>query len=85
MKDNVKDKFTIAVMIERMVVGHMLYITALAVCHFLKRSTNKAMIEVAGAALNSGPGYMAWQIIILTYKFYGTKDYIGRVQGLIMS
>ena len=56
-KTNVKDKFAVAVMQGSTVVGHMPYNTAPAVSHFLKRSTNKAVVEVTGAAVNRGARY----------------------------
>ena len=54
---NIKDKFAIAVMQGSTVVGHMPYNTAPAVSYFLKRSTNKAVVEGTGAAVNRGTGY----------------------------
>ena len=54
---NVKDKFAVAVMRGSTVVGHTPYNTAPAVSHFLKRSTNKAKVEVTGAAINRGTEY----------------------------
>ena len=54
---NIKDKFAVAVMKGSTVVGHIPYNTALGVLHFLKRYTNKATVEVRGAAVNHGAGY----------------------------
>ena len=79
---NIKDKFAIAVMKGSAVVGHMPYNNALAVSHFLKRSTNKATVEVTGAAVNRGAGY--GMEISCKYRFYGTKDYIDRLRELVM-
>ena len=55
---------------------------ALAVSHFLKRSTNKAVVEVIGATVNRGAGY--GMEIPCKYRFYGTQDYIDRLRELIV-
>ena len=47
---------------------------ARAVSHFLNRSTNKAAVEVIGAAVNCSTGY--GMEIHCKYRFYGTQDYI---------
>ena len=54
---NIKEKFAVAVMHGSTVVGHMPYITAPAVSDFLKRSIDKATVEVTGAAVNHGTRY----------------------------
>ena len=80
---NIKDKFAGAVTHRSTVVGHMPYNTAPAVSHFLKRSTNKATVEVTGPAVNRGAGY-GIKILCKYYRFYGTKDYFDRLRELIM-
>ena len=79
---NIKDKLAVAVMNQSTVVGHVLYNTAPAVSHFLKRSTNKATVRVTGAAVNRGAGY--GMEIPCKYIFYGTEIYIDRLRELIM-
>ena len=74
---NIKDKFAGAVTHRSTVVGHMPYNTAPAVSHFLKRSTNKATVEVTGVAVNRGAG--CDMEIHCNYRFYVTKDYIDRL------
>ena len=76
-KTNIKDKFAVAVMQGSAIVGHMPYNTAPAVSYFLKRSTNKTVIEVTGAAVNRGARY--GMEIPCKYIFYWTKDYIDRL------
>ena len=79
---NVKDKFALALMKGSTVVGHIPYNIAPAVSHFLKRSINKATVEVTGAAVNRRAGYGLE--IPCKYRFYGTIDYIERLR-LILS
>ena len=71
-----------AVMKASTVVGHVPYNIAPAVSHFLKRNTNKATVQVTGAAVNRGAGY--GMEIPCKYRFYGTKDYIARLRELFM-
>ena len=54
----------------------MPYDTIPSVSHFLKRSTNKAMVEVAGVAVNRGTGYGTE--IPCSYRINGTNDYIDK-------
>ena len=44
-----------------------------AVSHFMKRSPNKAAVEVIGAAVNRGAGYGMEIPCICKYRFYGTQ------------
>ena len=54
---NAKDKFAIAVMKERNVVGHLPYNLAPTVSAFLKRTMKKGMAVVTGERVNRGAGY----------------------------
>lgn len=82
--DNEKDKFAVAVIKERKtVVGHIPYSIAPVVSHFLRRGTNKATVEVTGAAMNRGAGY--GMEIPCKYRFYGSSEYIERLQELLSS
>ena len=73
---NPKDKFAVALMKGSMVVGHIPYNIAPAVSHFLKRSINKATVEVTGAAVNRRAGYG------MEIKSLANTDFMARMTTL---
>lgn len=53
----IKDKYTVAVLKEDAIMGHVPYNMAPAISHFLKRDVNKGFAEIRGEAVNRGAGY----------------------------
>ena len=74
---NVKDKLAVSVMYQSTIIGHVSYNTAPAVSHFLRRSTNKATVQITGAVQ-----VMAWKFPASTY--FTVQNYINRLRELLI-
>ena len=80
---NPHDDFAVSVVKDGVVVGHVPKHASRVVCFFLKRVESVGFCEVTGSRVNRGVGLGLE--IPCTYKFYGHKAYLDRLQTLLLS
>ena len=79
--DNSQDKLAVAVLKSGRVVGHVPKNLAPIFSPFLKRSCNKAVVEITGNRLNRGAGHGLEAPCV--YRLYGPDAYLQRVRTLL--
>ena len=78
---NPEDKCAVAVKKRGGTVGHVPFNLAPVASAFLKRSSNKALVEVTGSKVNRGAGYGLE--IPCKYHFYGSSLYIEKLKTIV--
>ena len=78
---NYKDKHTVEVLKDDVIVGHVPYNLAPRLSQFLRREVNNAFTEVTGEKVNRGAGYGLE--ISCVYRLYGPKVYIDKMKELL--
>ena len=77
---NIKDKNTVGVFLEDVIVGHVPHNLATRFSQLLQRDVNKAFAEVTGGKVNRGGGYGLE--VPCVYRLYGPKAYIEKMKEL---
>ena len=78
---NPEDKYAVAIKKSSGTVGHVPFNLAPVVSSFLKRSSNKGLVEVTGSRVNRGACYGLE--IPCKYHFYGSTSYIERLKTIV--
>ena len=78
---NPEDKCAVAIKKCGGTVGHVPFNLAPVVSAFLKRASNKGLVEVTGNRVNRGAGYGLE--IPCKYHFYGSTSYIERLATIV--
>ena len=78
---NTEDKHAVAIKKCGGTVGHVPFNLAPVASAFLKRASNKGLVEVTGNKVNRGAGYGLE--IPCKYHFYGTILYIERLKTIV--
>ena len=78
---NPEDKCAVAVKKCGEIVGHIPFNLAPVASAFLKRASNKGLVEVTGNRVNRGAGYGLE--IPCKYHFYGSTLYIERLKTIV--
>ena len=76
-----EDKCAVAIKKCGGTVGHVPFNLAPVVSAFLKRASNKGLVEVTGNRVNRGAGYGLE--IPCKYHFYGSTSYIERLATIV--
>ena len=79
--DNCQDKLAVAVLNSGRVVGHVLKNLAPIFSPFLKRSCNKAVVEITGNRLNHGAGHGLEAPCV--YRLHGPDPYLQHLRTLL--
>ena len=79
--ENPEDRFAVAVKKAGECVGHIPYNLAPTVSAFLRRPSNKGLMEVKGSKVNRGAGYGLE--IPCTYHFFGNSLYIEKLKTIL--
>ena len=79
---NPHDDFTMSIVKDGAVVGHVPKYVSRVVCFFLKRVGGVGFCEVTGIKINRGVG-LGLEIPCI-YKFYGHQAYLDRLQALLL-
>ena len=80
---NPYDDFTVSVVKDGTVVGHVPKYVSRVICFFLKRVGSVEFYKVTSSRVNRGVGLGLE--IPCTYKFYGCQNYLYRLQKLLLS
>ena len=79
---NPEDQCAVAIKKSGGTVGHVLFNLAPVVSAFLRRSSNKGLMEVTGNRVNQGAGYGLE--VPCKYHFYGSTLYIARFKTIVL-
>ena len=79
--DNSEDKLAVAVLKSGRVVGHVPKNLAPIFSPFLRRSCNKAVVEITGKRVNRGAGYGLEAPYV--YRLYGPDAFLQRMRELV--
>ena len=79
---NPEDQCAVAIKKSGGTVGHVPFNLAPVVSAFLRRSSNKGLMEVTGNRVNQGAGYGLE--VPCKYHFYGSTLYIARLKTIVL-